>query len=112
VSRDFAAAIAAASPIARQTLRERATAAAERGNDRLLKAMQDDPQRDVFTDVYGNQQAYCDPDAERRELAEMIATAQKKLDAQKRLKEQCLARQSQSQPVVEEPGDLPADDAA
>jgi len=108
-SRDFAASITAASPIARQTLRERATAAAERGNDRLLKALQDDPQAGVFTDVFGNQQSYCDPEAERRELAEMIATAQKKLDAQKKLREQCIARQSKNPPVVEDPDDLTYD---
>lgn len=48
-SANFSALIAAAEPLARLTLRDRATRAAESGNDRLLKLLQDTEPQSVST---------------------------------------------------------------
>lgn len=75
-SPEFAAAIAAAEPPARTTLRERALAAAERGNDRLAKILEDS-QEDMFTDPTGRRVSYINPEQMRADLTALLEEVRK-----------------------------------
>jgi hypothetical protein len=83
---EFAAAIAAAEPTARQTLRERAMASAERGNDRLAKLLED-YQEDMFTDPTGRKVSYINPEQCRADLTTLLADVRKMFDREDGLRD-------------------------
>jgi hypothetical protein len=85
-SPEFAAAISGAEPTARQTLRERAIQAAERGNDRLAKILEDE-QQDMFVDPTGRRVSYINPEQCRAELTQLLADVKKMFDKEDQLRD-------------------------
>jgi hypothetical protein len=85
-SPEFAAAVAAAEPTALQTLRERAMASAERGNDRLAKLLEDF-QEDMFTDPTGRRVSYINPEQCRADLTTLLADVRKMFDREDGLRD-------------------------
>jgi len=114
-SPEFSAAIARAMPLARATLRERAEASANSGNDRLLKLLLDEiADDDRFITLPNGQRVPrpVNPQAAREELAKILAEARKKLARQTALESIALAKGAAPKPEspFEKPrnGDLTA----
>ena len=109
----FAEMVEGARSAARETLRERATALADRGKPELLKYLSDEAAQSdgEFVTVAGGQRVRrSDPEADRAFLAGVLAGVKKNLDAQDRLRAACIARVAEQQkPIVAEPDDLTED---
>lgn len=101
-SPDFAGMVDAARPPARETLKERALHAADRGNDRLLKSLENDLEEDFVRMPDGSKvRRLGNPDAMRAEIEDVLNTIRKSLASKDRLREVCVARaaeQKQPQP--------------
>jgi hypothetical protein len=84
----FYAMIEEAKPMAKATLRERAIQDAGKGNDRLAKLLEDDPEVGIFTDPSGRKVSYLNPSIARQEVQKILDEARKMLfkrDALKRI---------------------------
>lgn len=91
-SPDFAAMIEEARAPARETLRERALHAAATGNDRLLKALEDDPS-DYLSMVGGQKvRRTGDPAEMRDQMTQLLTGLKRDLLARERLREVCVSR--------------------
>lgn len=104
---DFAAAIDAARTPARETLKERALQAADRGNDRLLKALEDEADENFTRLPDGTKvRRLGNPDVMREEMAALLKTARENLAAKERLREVAVARLAERRPQPSRDYDL------
>jgi hypothetical protein len=109
-SPEFSGAIAKAMPLARATLRERAEASADRGNDRLLKLLLDEiADDDRFITLSNGQRAPrpVNPQAAREELTKILADIEKRL-----AREDALERVARARGATSESDDTTAASAA
>jgi hypothetical protein len=87
-STEFFALIEEARPRAKESLRERAVQDASRGNDRLAKLLEDDPEVGIFTDHMGRKVSRLNGTTAREALEKILDEARKALakrDALKRI---------------------------
>src|SRR5580658_5380616 len=90
-------------PLARLTLRERATQAAERGNDRLLKVLQEDQEVGVFTDIMGNKRQHVNQQQVRADMDQLLTDVKRMLAKRAGLKAACVARVQKTEAVDSAP---------